>query len=66
MEGYIRNRIVPQASEAKNSHNANGGTHRFFFRVEVGVEDTDVTIFYYNESRVPVDLYTFTLEEIRN
>ena len=58
MEGYIQNRIVPQSTIAQNRHNANGGTYRFLF----SVDGQDVTVFYYDENRTPINLHTFTLE----
>lgn len=58
MGGYIQNRIVPEASIAQNTHNANGGTYRFLF----SVSGQQVTVFYYDENRTRIDLHTFVLE----
>lgn len=58
MSGYIMNRIVPEASIAQNSYNANGGTYRFLF----SVSGNDVTVYYYDASKNRIDLHTFTLE----
>ena len=59
MGGYIRNRIVPEATIAQNRHNANGGTYRFLFNVD----GQEVTVFYYDADRTVINLYTFTLED---
>ena len=58
LAGYIDNRVEPQAAIAQNNYNKNGAYYRFYFRIS----GNEVTVFYWDQDKVAVDIYTFILE----